>query len=258
MARARHSTAPGPGARREDFDARVSGIASLGEPVRRALYRYVVAQASPVSREQAAEGIGVVRHVAKFHLDKLVDDGLLEVEFRRPPGRSGPGAGRPTKFYRRSSRQVEVSLPDRRYDLAGRLLAQAVTDAARERVPVADALRQAARDAGQALGREARARTGPRPSRATLTVASCELLDELGYEPRPEADSVSLTNCPFHALADDYTELVCKMNRDLVAGVLDGLGHRGLDACLEPAQGMCCVRLRKHSSGRPTDAGADG
>lgn len=208
-----------------------------------------------MSRDQAADGVGVVRHVAKFHLDKLVDGGLLEVEFRRPPGRTGPGAGRPTKLYRRSSRQVEVSLPDRRYDLAGRLLARAVTDSARDGIPVADALSRAARDAGHALGREARGRAGPRPSRAALTAASSEILEELGYEPRPEAGGVSLANCPFHALAADYTELVCSMNRELLAGVLDGLGHRGMDACLEPAAGMCCVRLRKHSPQRSAEGG---
>ncbi len=90
----------------DDFDAQVAGIAALGEPVRRALYRYVIAQPGPVSRDQAAAGTGVPRHVAKFHLDKLAADGLLEVEFRRPPGRRGPGAGRPTKWYRRSLREL--------------------------------------------------------------------------------------------------------------------------------------------------------
>lgn len=244
--------------RREDFDARVSGIAALGEPVRRALYRYVVAQPSPVNRDQAGEGVHVPRHVAKFHLDKLVDDGLLEVEFRRPPGRSGPGAGRPAKLYRRSSRELEVSLPDRRYDLAGRLLARAVTDAGSDGMAVADALSRAARDAGSALGREARGRVGPRPSRTALTAASCEILAELGYEPRPERGGVSLANCPFHTLAADYTDLVCSMNRELLAGVLDGLGHRDLEACLDPAPGMCCVRLRKHPAKRSDDAGGDG
>lgn len=236
-----------PAGRREDFEARVSGIATLGEPLRRALYRYVVAQPSPVNRDQAGEGVGVARHAAKFHLDKLVDDGLLEVEFRRPPGRGGPGAGRPAKLYRRSSREVEVSLPDRRYDLAGRLLAQAVTDATRDGIPVADALSRAAREAGSALGREARLRVGPRASRKALTAAGCEILAELGYEPRLETGDVSLANCPFHALAADYTDLVCSMNHELLAGLLDGLGHRGLDACLDPAPGMCCIRLRKHA-----------
>ena len=234
------------GAPREDLDTRISGVAALGDPVRRALYRYVVAQPSAVSRDQAGEGVGVARHVAKFHLDKLVDEGLLSVEFRRPPGRGGPGAGRPAKLYRRSSRQLELSLPDRRYDLAGRLLAQAITDATREGIPVAEALSRAARAAGRALGREARARLAPRPSGRARTTAACDVLADLGYEPRSEGGSVGLANCPFHALATDYTDLVCSMNRDLLSGLLDGLGHDRLDACLDPAPGRCCVQLRKH------------
>lgn len=246
---------------REDFDARVEGIAALGEPVRRALYRYVVAQRSPVSRDEAGEGAGVARHVAKFHLDKLVDDGLLDVEFRRPPGRSGPGAGRPAKLYRRSSREVEVSLPDRRYDLAGRLFARAISESGRDGVPVADALSRVAREAGRALGREARSRVGRRSSGRALTAATCELLAELGYEPRTEAGEIRLANCPFHALATDYIQVVCSMNGDLLAGVLAGIGHAGLDAVVDPAPGMCCVRLRKVRSRAPasrtevTDAG---
>lgn len=233
-----------PATQREDFDARVSGLATLGEPVRRALYRYVVAQRSPVSRDQAAEGVGVAHHVAKFHLDKLVDDGLLETEFKRPAGRSGPGAGRPAKLYRRSSRELEVSLPQRRYDLAGSLLARAMTTAERDGVPVREALAGVARALGKSLGEDAHARAGPRPSRKALTVAGRELLEELGYEPRAGAGGVELANCPFHALAEDYTELVCGMNLDLTVGMLVGLGHPGLEACLDPAPGRCCVRLR--------------
>ena len=233
-----------PNSRREGFDARVSGIAALGEPLRRALYRYVAGQESPVNRDQAAEGAGVARHVAKFHLDKLVEEGLLETTFGRPPGRTGPGAGRPAKLYRRSSREIEVSVPDRRYDLAGTLLARAVTDAERDSVPVRDALLRAARDTGQSLGADARARSGPRPSRAALTVAAREVLEELGYEPRPDGGGVELANCPFHALAADYTELVCGMNLELMGGMLAGLGPSGLEACADPVPGKCCVRLR--------------
>jgi predicted ArsR family transcriptional regulator len=212
--------------------------------MRRALYRYVVAQPSPVSRDQAAKGVGLAHHVTKFHLDKLVDDGLLEMEFKRPAGRSGPGAGRPAKLYRRSSRELEVSLPQRRYDLAGSLLARAVTTAERDGVSVREALAAVARDLGRSLGEDARARAGPRPSRKALRAAGQGLLEELGYEPRVGAHGVELANCPFHALAEDYTELVCGMNLDLTAGMLVGLGHPGLDACLDPAPGRCCVRLR--------------
>ena len=235
---------------RPDFDTRVTGIASLGEPLRRALYRYVVAQPDAVSRDEAAAGVDVARHTAKFHLDKLVADGLLSVEFRRPPGRTGPGAGRPAKLYRRAAGEVGVSLPERRYDLAGRLLAQAVSEATAAGVAVAGALRRVAQETGRAMGQEARRDLGHRPSQAALTAAGCAALADVGYEPRLEGGEVALANCPFHALAAEYTELVCTMNHDLLEGVVDGLGHPGLEARLEPAPDMCCVRLRKRARGR--------
>jgi predicted ArsR family transcriptional regulator len=239
----RSMTGRDPARRGESFDSRVSGISVLGEPVRRALYRYVVAQPSPVSRDDAAAGVGVARHVAKFHLDRLAAAGLLETEFRRPPGRGGPGAGRPAKLYRRSSGEVHVSLPERRYDLAGWLLAQAVTDAERERVPVVEALAETARDMGRLLGEQAR-RSGYGLDRTALAAAALEVLEDLGYEPRFDTDGVTLVNCPFHTLAEDYTSLVCGMNLDLIEGVLAGLGPTALRARLEPSDGRCCVRLR--------------
>lgn len=228
-----------------DFDAQVTGIAALAEPIRRALYRYVVAQSAPVNRDQAAEGGGVARHVAKFHLDKLVEDGLLDVDYARPPGRGGPGAGRPAKLYRRSARQLAVSLPQRDYELAGRLLARAVTAAERDHTPVGDALRDAARDVGESLGHRAREQAGARASRATVLDATTNVLRDCGYEPRTDATGVTLANCPFHALAQDYTDLVCGMNLELMTGFVDGLERSDFKARLEPCPGQCCVRLAK-------------
>ena len=228
-----------------DFDAQVTGIAALGDPLRRALYRYVVTQASPVNRDQAAEAAGVARHVAKFHLDRLVDDGLLAVEYARPPGRRGPGAGRPSKLYRRSSRELSVSLPQRDYELAGRLLARAVTDAERDGVTVSDALGKAARNTGRAVGDQARHQAGSRPSSPKLLTAAMSVLGDCGYEPRLDGTGLTLVNCPFHGLAQDYTDLVCGMNLQLLSGLVDGLEHPNLEAHLEPTTGLCCVRLRE-------------
>jgi len=228
-----------------DFDAQITGIAALGEPVRRALYRYVAEQAGPVNRDKAAKGVSVARHVAKFHLDKLVEDGLLEVEFSRPPGRGGPGAGRPAKRYRRSARQLAVSLPPRDYELAGRLLARAVTAAERDHIRVDDALHDAARDVGRSLAELVRQQAGARPTRSALLAATTSVLRDYGYEPRTDPVGVTLANCPFHALAQDYTDLVCGMNLALLTGLVDTLDRPGLEARLEPAPGQCCVRLRK-------------
>ena len=231
--------------RTDEFDVRVARIAALGDPVRRRLYRHVAAQPSPVNRDQAAALAGVPRHVAKFHLDRLVEDGLLEAEYGRPPGRGGPGAGRPAKLYRRSSRELVVSLPERHYELVGRLLARAVTDAQREEVPVGEALGRAAHEAGHALGEEARRLAGPRPSRSALSASAVAVLNQCGYEPRTDGDDVTLVNCPFDALAQDYRDLVCGMNLELLDGLVHGLGRTDLEAKLEPVPGRCCVRLRR-------------
>jgi predicted ArsR family transcriptional regulator len=230
----------------DDFAENVAGIAALAEPVRRDLYRYVVAQGDPVSRDQAAAGVGVPRHTVKFHLDKLVEEGLLDTEFRRLGDRQGPGAGRPTKLYRRSGREVSVTVPERRYDLAGQLLASAVEESAREGTPVLPSLHRVAAAWGARLGDEARAAAGPRPGRDRLVGATCDVLASHGYEPRADDRSVTLANCPFHALARDHTELVCDMNLALVSAVARNGGDARLSARLDPADGRCCVVLDVH------------
>ena len=221
----------------EDFAADVASVAALSEPVRRELYCYVVAQDEPVSRERAAAGTGVAHHVAKFNLDRLVADGLLDVEYSRPPGRGGPGAGRPAKLYRRTTREISVSLPERRYDLAGRVMAEAITVAGRDRVPIGDALSAAARATGRDLAQ------GVEAGADAPLEAVCDALARQGYEPRAADGEVVLVNCPFHSLAGDFTELVCGMNRDLVDGLLDAVCPGTLVARLNPGPNRCCVTV---------------
>jgi predicted ArsR family transcriptional regulator len=212
----------------DEFTAQVSGVGALADPARRALYRYVVAQREPVGRDQAAAGVDLPRHTAKFHLDRLVADGLLDTEFRRLSGRRGPGAGRPAKLYRRADREIAVTLPPRQYELAARVLAAAVDEATRTGVPVADTLAAAA----AAVGRDLRG-TSDAPCPSDDVVA---LLSAYGYEPRVDGGEVVLANCPFHALARDHTALVCGMNLHLLTALL-APGQARLD----PAPGRCCV-----------------
>lgn len=222
-----------------DLASQASGIGALAEPIRRALYEYVVSQTEAVSREQAATAVDVPMHTAKFHLDKLVDEGLLETEFRRLSGRSGPGAGRPSKLYLRSEREFAVSLPPRRYDLVGHILASAVERATREGGPLSETMRTEAFEEGRTLGESA-----PPDTKDDLSRLS-ETLTDQGYEARVEQDTVLLANCPFDNLAKEHTALVCGLNQDYVQGVAEGLGAEDLQACLEPAEGWCCVRTRR-------------
>jgi predicted ArsR family transcriptional regulator len=221
----------------DDFVADVTSVAALGEPVRRELYRYVVSRGVPVSREDAAAATGVAHHVAKFNLDRLVADGLLEVQYSRPPGRGGPGAGRPAKLYRRADRDIAVTLPERRYQLVGTVMAEAITIADRDQVPIVAALTEAARTAGRRLGEPA-----PRAQKPAVE-AVADVLERQGYEPHPAGDGLVLANCPFHSLAAGYTALVCGINLDLIGGVLEAVDACGLCARLDPAPGRCCVTI---------------
>jgi predicted ArsR family transcriptional regulator len=219
--------------------AQVSAVAALAEPTRRRLYEHVVAQPDPVSRDEAAAATDVPRATVAFHLDKLVDEGLLDVVFERRTGRSGPGAGRPSKLYRRAECDVAVSLPARRYDLAGGLLAAAMEEAETSGEPPRAALARHAFDRGRELGRAARAADTGSPGRDVVV----GVLEDHGFEPRADDDAVTLANCPFHALATKHTELVCGMNLQLLGGVLEGAGAVELEADLQPTPGRCCVRL---------------
>ena len=228
---------------RDDLAARVAGVAALADPVRRDLYLYVSAQPMPISRDQASDALGIARQTAKFHLDKLAEEGLLDVSFKRLSERRGPGAGRPTKLYARSTRELSVVLPERRYDLAGKLLATAIDDAAAQGITPADALRAAGAGWGRSLADQARASAGPRPSPDRLLACACQALTENGYEAQCSAGTVVLRNCPFDALAREHTELVCGMNLAIMTAVTEQLHETALAARLEPAPDRCCVVL---------------
>ncbi len=231
----------------------IEAVALLDEPVRRALYEWIVGQGRAIGRDEAAAAIGISRALAAFHLDRLVDEELLVTEFRRLSGRTGPGAGRPAKLYRRGEREVTVSLPERRYELAARLFAEALQEMSDDGPPAE--LRASATRLGEALGTSARRRAGARPGRVRLRVALLDALEERGYEPRETPDGeIRLGNCPFHALVDDHRQLVCGMNLALSDGLLDGLGGDDFSARLDPQPGQCCVAIapiNKSGSSRP-------
>jgi predicted ArsR family transcriptional regulator len=225
-----------------DVGSQAAGIGALADDTRRRLYEYVVAQPEPVGREQVGGALDLPSHKVSFHLDRLVAEGLLEVEFRRLTGRTGPGAGRPSKLYRRAAREFAVSLPARRYDVVGEILASAVSRA-RGGASVDESLEESAREHGVRTGRAA----GGLPA-STTTGEQLETLSDVlvsqGYESRVDEGIVVLANCPFDALARRHTALVCGLNRSYVQGLADGVGCAGATACLEPVPGRCCVTVR--------------
>lgn len=237
-----------------EFERAVTGIGSLTEPLRRDLYRFVCSRDEPVGREEVAKATGIARHTVKFHLDRLAADGLLEVGYQRLGDKTGPGAGRPAKVYSPVEEELSVSLPAREYALAGELLAAAVDGAATSGRPVLEVLTELAtargvelaRPVAEASGQSAAEGIGVDATRDPLDQA-CAVLAGHGYEPHREGDRVLLSNCPFHALAQRHTPLVCGMNHAMLEGLADTLAPDCLSAHLDPAPGRCCVTLTQQA-----------
>jgi predicted ArsR family transcriptional regulator len=212
------------------------------------LYEYVAGTGSWVSRDEAADAVGLERGTAAHHLDRLADDGLLDVDYQRLSGRQGPGAGRPAKLYRRGRRDLAVTLPPRDYQLAGKLLADAAVRSQTEGTDISTALDAVAEAEGRRIAEDLRSqlsRTGS-PRSARRRRVALEMLEERGFEPQTGSDgTVVLRNCPFHQLAQEHTELICGMNLCLVGAAIESLGETGLEARLEPEEDTCCVKLHR-------------
>jgi len=217
----------------------LASLSSLEDPVRRRLYDVVSSRPEAVSRDEAAALAEIGRPLAAYHLDKLVESGLLTVRYQRLGGRSGPGAGRPAKLYAKSDREFAVSVPPREYELAAQILVQAVAE------DRDGASRTALSDAAYRLGTEL---AGGSPARGARDLP--HVLSAHGYAPAmQDADCgtvIRLRNCPFHHLAQRHRDLVCGMNLALIGGMVDGLRLPGWQPVLDPRPGHCCVAIEEH------------
>jgi predicted ArsR family transcriptional regulator len=222
--------------------AAVAAIAALDDDVRRALYEHVRDAGTPVSREAASTAIGISRKLAAFHLDKLVELGVLRSGFGPAEGRR---VGRAPRLYEPAATDIAVSVPERSPELLASILVEAVTTEGSDERAEEAALRVArARGATLGAGERARLRGGRVGAERALTTSQ-ELLARLGFEPFREDGAVRLRNCPFHPMAQVAPGLVCGLNRAYLAGVVEGLaaGDR-VRAELAPRPGECCVELR--------------
>jgi predicted ArsR family transcriptional regulator len=216
--------------RRLPWGRRVAAVASLGDEKRRQLFQLVASSGGAVGRDDAADALGLPRSTASFHLDKLVQDGLLAVEFHKAAGKAGPGSGRPAKMYRPAANEVSASVPDRNYDLAGELLASAIEHSTATGDAVADSLRMTSYSKGQELAAGAEGLT--------------EFVAGEGYEPRADGDGgLVLANCPFHRLSDGHPDVVCAMNGSFLRGAAAACGEPEDRIAPNSVHGQCCARI---------------
>lgn len=219
----------------------LAAVALLAEPIRQRLYLYLRERDEPVGREEAARHAGVKARLAAFHLDKMAEAGLLDVEYRRLSGRAGPGAGRTAKVYSVSSRSFSVQIPQTRYALAASMMASALSGGG-SRADGAESLQDVATTVGGSLGDEIRQET---QTDKTRQEAVQRKLKQLGYEPRvAKSGEWTLRNCIFAELSASHRELVCGMNAAFVAGIVSGAHLLSLKVERRMATWpACCIQL---------------
>lgn len=220
----------------------LTAVAALTDESRRRMYGFIRRARRPINREEAAASIGISRELAAFHLEKLVEVGLLRATYEPLGGVRKPG--RKPKVYEPTEATVRISIPGRQHDL----LAEILLDAILGHVTGASAQRDALRVAGErgmdvgAAERE-RLRPGRLSAERALTLAA-NVLARYGFEPdREHPTRVRLRNCPFHPLAAKAPEFVCGINHAFLTGFLAGLRVTTVRALLAPHPPECCVQL---------------
>ena len=227
----------------DSLAAQIASVSTLDDSVRAEIFIYVARSGEYVTRDQVAKALGITRRTAAFHLDKLAEAGLVDVSFKRVTGRSGPGAGRSSKLYRRSARRLYVSIPSQNYELMARLLASVVQQTEAASAP--HQIESQARAFGLSKGAAARKRESRVTSRKRLVKVLVNELTRLGFEPIDDGNgTMRLRNCPYHDMAREDPNFVCSMNLALMEGVVEGLDLAEVSPALEPIEGMCCVAFR--------------
>ena len=207
------------------LERRISDLtSSLGDPTRRAIYIAVRESSEPLTTSKVAKLFGVHPNVARHHLDRLAADGYLDVSQRRPAGKNGPGAGRPAKSYEATSKEVSIHFAPRRFEMLVEMLIRVLDEVAPK--DVAAVAEKVGRSYASELAAEIGTPEDPGYDAAVQAVASA--MTGLGFSVDPDAEGQRLltSHCPFGETALSHPEVICSLDRGIVAGLFGALSFQ--------------------------------
>lgn len=193
---------------------------ALGDPTRRRVFFAVREASVPQTKDDVAERVGIDRRLAGFHLDKLVEQGFLDADFRKRE-KGGPGAGRPPKVYSLAATEAAVTLPERHYDVLAQLLLEAMSSPG----DPDDQLERVGFAFGQSLARD-QIESGESVFTPTQAIAEVvRILTRFGFaaqteDPGAATPTIMACSCPFEEMAFHDPVRVCGLDRSIWKGVL--------------------------------------
>jgi predicted ArsR family transcriptional regulator len=190
----------------------------FGDPTRRNIYRYLRSCGDPQSASEVADVFGLHRTVARAHLEKLGELGLVTAATRRRPG-----GGRPAKTYAVTDTRLEVMLPPRRYERLARLLLRLVSETV-EPEAAAAAAAAIGRDFGEQTAVEF-AGNGVQPPIKLSPRAVMDWMDLAGYGATLASNGngttvIEVHNCVYRELSLEHPDVVCAFDRNMLCGML--------------------------------------
>jgi predicted ArsR family transcriptional regulator len=195
--------------------------ATLGDPTRRSIYLRIRSSVEPMTAAVVGKEFGIHPNVARHHLDRLADEGYLEVTRRRQSGKTGPGAGRPAKCYSSTDKEIDLRFPTRRLDLLVDLLVRTVMRLAPE--DGAGAAQEIGRDFGHELAGKLNLSSGSDTEQALETVAT--MMQGEGFEIIADhvGDRLLTRTCPFRASTFEHPEMLCSLDRGIMVGIFEAI-----------------------------------
>ena len=195
------------------------------------MFEHVMTSSDPVSASETAEVFGLHRTVARSHLEKLAEAGLVTIGTRR-----NPCGGRPAKVYSPVNTRLDIQVPPRQYRALSAMLVRLASKLNGSTVDLA-------LEVGCECGRQAAAGLpgGQYARDGQLNLASIVAhLCEAGCSPRATVRDdhtlvAEMNNCLYLEIARERPAVVCGLCSGLLCGLVgvDPREHRQTAAIVD-------------------------
>ncbi|WP_102027035.1 helix-turn-helix transcriptional regulator [Salirhabdus sp. Marseille-P4669] len=195
----------------------------LSDETRLNIYDYIAKKHNSVNVQEIADTFHIHPNVARLHLTKLEDIGMIIGRLQK-----NPKGGRPFRIYELSEEVIKLQFPFRDYEMLAKIALETL-------LSLGEQGKNALVETGRKFGHQIMAKTYPDLDVQTLTAEEkikllkdasvmLGLEPEFDYNPSNDTYTYKIYNCPFKEIAakDDH-QTICEMHRYFIKGMFEEL-----------------------------------